>query len=230
MGGSCSTWPGRTVADPGHPCADVERAAVTGWDGLNEQISLGWFWGPHGPHRTVNHSGDDPGFLSSLAIVPDLRAGVAVLANCNTAPTSTITKAILDVLDGQDPPPVPVPPVPVPLGPVLEDSGVRAAVDLYRRLADEDPSAVDFDPDGFEEAVWGLIEMRRTDLAWPLLELWRLVQPDAAGQWLMTGWAHSIEGRAELALQHVRRSVELDPDNDEATSLLDRLTSTPRER
>jgi len=120
-----------------------------------------------------------------------------------------------------------VPPVAVPLGPALRDSGVRAAADLYHRLAGEDPLTVDLDPDRFEDAVWGVIEMHRTDLAWPLLELWRLVQPDAAGQWLMTGWAHSIDGRRELALEHVRRAVELDPDNDEATALLGRLTRTP---
>lgn len=201
-----------------------EPQVETDWGGMNEQMSLGWFWGPHGGHRVVNHSGDDPGFLSSLALVPELGAGVAVLANSNTTPIFGITKATLDVLSGQDPPDPPLPPVTVPLAPVLEADGVTAAADLHHRLASEDPPRFDADGDGFEAAVWGVIEMRRTDLAWPLLELWRLVQPESSGRWLMTGWAHGIDGRQEQAVEHLRRSVELDPDNDEATTLLRHLT------
>lgn len=197
----------------------------TDWGGMNERMSLGWFWGPHGAHRVVNHSGGDPGFLSSLAIVPDLGAGVAVLANSNTAPTFSITKAALDVLYGQDPPVPPTPPVTVPLAEVLGKEGVDAAVDHYHRLADEDPLRFDLGPDGFEEAIWGVIEMHRTDLAWPLLQLWGRVHPDSSGLWLMAGWAHANEGRRELAIEHFHRSLELDPDNAEAATMLQHYTS-----
>ena len=80
-----------------------EPVVTTDWGGMNEQMALGWFWGPYAGHQVVNHHGEDPGFLSSLAIVPELGAGVVVLANSNTAPTFTITKAALSVLAGEDP-------------------------------------------------------------------------------------------------------------------------------
>ena len=202
-----------------------DPVAETDWGGMNAQVSLGWFWGPHGAHRVVNHSGDDPGFLSSLAIVPELGAGVAVLANSNTTPTFSITKAALDVLYGQDPPDPPTPPVTVPLAPVLGERGVQAAADLYHRLAGEEPQRFDLGPDGFEEAAWGVIEMHRTDLVWPLLQLWGEVHPDSSGLALMTGWAHANEGRRDLAIEHIQRALELDPDNDEAADLLRHYTS-----
>lgn len=197
-----------------------EPVVTTDWGGMNEQMALGWFWGPYAGHQVVNHNGDDPGFLSSLAIVPELGAGVVVLANCNTAPTFTITKAALSALAGEDPGDPPLPPVTVPLATVLVGDGVDAAVDLFHRLTAEDPPRFDPGPDGFEEAIWGVIEMHRTDLAWPLLGLWERVAPDSSGLWLMTGWAHGVEGRREQAIEHLNRSLELDPENEEAAVLL----------
>ncbi|QDO87040.1 serine hydrolase [Ornithinimicrobium ciconiae] len=190
-------------------------------------MALGWFWGTHREHLVVNHSGSDPGFATNLALMPELGLGVSVLANSNTAPIFGLTRAALDVLLGREPADPPLPPVTVPLASVLERSGVSAAADLYRRLAAADPPTADVDEEGFEDAVWGLIEMHRTDLAWPLLELWRLVQPRSSPAWGNTGWAHEIAGRLQTAAEHLQRAVELDPDNDEATTMLRRLLSAP---
>ncbi|WP_141401409.1 serine hydrolase domain-containing protein [Ornithinimicrobium cerasi] len=188
------------------------------------EMALGWFRGTHRGYAVVSHSGEDPGFSTSLAMVPDRGVGVVVLADSNTAPTFTLTKVALDVLLGQELADPPLPPVTVPLAPVLERSGVTPAAELYRRLAEADAEEVDLDEVGFSDAVWGVIEMHRTDLAWPLLELWQRVQPDSAQMELNTGWAHEIDGRLEEARRHLRRAVELDPDDEEAATMLARLS------
>jgi tetratricopeptide (TPR) repeat protein len=191
---------------------------------FHEEIALGWFWGKHRGYAVVNHSGEDPGFNTSLAMVPERGVGVVVVANSNTAPTFSLTKAALDVLLGEEPAPAPAPPVTVPLARVLEEKGVAAAVELYRRLEAAGDHGYDLSEDGFSEAVWGVIEMHRTDLAWPLLEAWQQMQPDSAQRELNTGWAHEIDGRRDEALAHLRRAVELDPEDDDAAAMLRHLT------
>lgn len=138
--------------------------------------------------------------------------------------TFTLTKAALDILLGEDLADPPAPPVTVALAGALEESGVARAVELYRRLEAEG-AAYDLGEDGFADAVWGVIEMHRTDLAWPLLEVWATLQPDSAQMELSTGWAHEIDGRREQALQHLSRAVELDPEDEEASTMLRQLAA-----
>src|SRR5690606_6418031 len=102
-------------------------------------------------------SGEDPGFNTSLAMVPEQGIGVVVLANSNTAPTFTLTKVALDVLLGEDPADPPAPPVTVALAEVLKESGVGPAIELYRRLEAGEDDEFDLGEDGFAEAVWGVM-------------------------------------------------------------------------
>src|SRR5688572_10046286 len=62
-----------------------------------ESMALGWAVGSYRGHRTLSHSGADPGFGSKLVLVPERRTGVVVLANSNTVATSAIAAAALDV-------------------------------------------------------------------------------------------------------------------------------------
>jgi CubicO group peptidase (beta-lactamase class C family) len=62
-----------------------------------EAAALGWAVGSYRGHRTLSHSGADPGFGSKLVLVPERRTGVVVLANSNTVPTSAIAAAALDI-------------------------------------------------------------------------------------------------------------------------------------
>jgi CubicO group peptidase (beta-lactamase class C family) len=194
--------------------------AEVGWSDWHQSVGLGWFSGTYRGHRCVGHSGEDPGFQANLALLPDLGVGVCVMADSNTAPVFGLTRAALDAVLGLRPDPPPPPPVAVPLAPVLEQSGVEAAVAAYGRLAATGPSTVDLVEDGFEDAVWGAIEMHRTDLVWPVIELWQAVRPDSSSTWFMTGWAHEVDGRRSDAVENLRRAVGLDPANTDAQTML----------
>lgn len=170
-----------------------------------EQMGLGWGLGSYRGERTVGHSGADPGFGSRLVIVPDRRVGVVVLANSNTVPTSAICAAALDV--------------------VLPEPAVDAHPDAVAALSREVTGAPDDDLDDeeHEKAVWGAIELHRTDLAWPLLRVWTAVRPESAQAWTMTGWAHQVDGDLAAAAAALRRALDLDPAHGEAAQLLDIL-------
>jgi CubicO group peptidase (beta-lactamase class C family) len=208
-----------------------------------EEAALGWAVGGYRGLRTLSHSGADPGFGSRLVLVPDRRAGVVVLANSNTVPTSTIAAAALDVAladpaasaltgatagqtgDGVAAFRALLPPVVGPVAATLATSGPDAAAAEFHRLAAADPAEFDLDDDEFVKAVWGAIELHRTSLVWPLLRLWTAVRPDSSAAWTMTGWAHQVDGDLDLARSRLRRAVALDPENDEAAQILSGLPS-----
>jgi CubicO group peptidase (beta-lactamase class C family) len=194
-----------------------------------ESASLGWAVGSYRRHRTLGHSGADPGFGSRVVLVPDRRTGVVVLTNSNTVPTSYICAAALDVAladgagEGVASMRALLPSVVGPVATVLSSSGPEAAKATFRGLATVDPPELDVDDDGFDAAVWGAIELHRTDLVWPLLQVWTELRPDSSTAWTMTGWAHQVDGRPDLARSPLRRALELDPDNDDAAQIIGNL-------
>jgi hypothetical protein len=198
------------------------------WD---EEQSLGWAVGTYRGHRTLSHSGADPGFGSRLVLVPGRRTGVVVLANSNTVFTSMICSAALDIAlgetTGEGLPAMSglLPPVVRVVADTLATSGEAAAVAEFHRLAAAEPAEHDLDDDDFVSAVWGAIELHRTDLVWPLLRVWTAVRPDSSQAWTMTGWAHQVDGDSDQALTPLHRALELDPDNEDAALILGNLAS-----
>jgi CubicO group peptidase (beta-lactamase class C family) len=200
-----------------------------------EEQSLGWAVGRYLGHRTLSHSGADPGFGSRLVLVPDRRTGVVVLANCNTVFTSSIASAALDIALGGATPQDPgdavaemrglLPPVVRPVADTLARSGSEAAIAEFHRLAAAEPPEVDLDDDEFVKAVWGAIELHRTSLVWPLLRVWTAVRPESSNAWTMTGWAHQVDGDADEARALLQRALDLDPENEDAALILGNLPS-----
>jgi hypothetical protein len=218
---------------------DLMRRPVTpvGEPPWEEAMSLGWAVGSYRGERTLSHSGADPGFGSMLALVPERRTGVIVLANSNTVPTTYLARAALDIALAEPAPGTTpqdlgegvtdvrrlLPPVVAPVAETLARSGRDAAAATYRRLAAAEPPEHDLDDDGFVDAVWGAIELHRTGLVWPLLRLWTALRPDSSAAWTMIGWAHQVDGDLDLARTLLRRALDLDPENDEAVLILGNL-------
>jgi CubicO group peptidase (beta-lactamase class C family) len=204
-----------------------------------ESAALGWAVGSYRGHRTVGHSGLDPGFGSRIVLVPERGTGVVVLANSNTVPASAIAKAALDVVLSDSSPEAitrrapagigegvtalgaSLRPVVGPIAETLATSGPDLAAEAFRTLAALEPAEYDLDDEGFVDAVWGAIELHRTWLVQPLLNLWTQIRPDSSSAWTMTGWAHQVDGELDLARDNLRRALDLDPDNQEAAEILD---------
>jgi CubicO group peptidase (beta-lactamase class C family) len=208
-----------------------------------ESAALGWAAGRYGGHRTLSHSGADPGFGSKLVLVPERRTGIVVLANSNTVPTSAIGAAALDVALADVPLPVIpgvtpdelgegvaamralLPPIVGPVAETLARSGPDAAEAAFHRRAALEPAEFDLDDEGFVDAVWGAIELHRTSLVWPLLRVWTALRPNSSAAWTMTGWAHHVDGQLDLARRLLERALDLDPENREAALIMSSLPS-----
>jgi hypothetical protein len=116
-----------------------------------------------------------------------------------------------------------LPPVVGPVAEALTSSGPDAAKAAFHRLAAIEPAEFDLDDEGFVDAVWGAIELHRTGLVWPLLRVWTELRPDSSAAWTMSGWAHQVDGRLDLARSVLRRALDLDPENDEAALIMSGL-------
>ncbi len=238
VGGSGEQW---VRLDPGLLELMWRPVMLVGDPPWEDQMSLGWCLGSHRGHRMVSHSGADPGFQTRIAMVPDRGTGVVVLANSNTVPTGLIARSALDIVladsvvsgtasgevgEGVAAMRALLPSVVGPVAETLSTSGPDAAQAVFHRLAAVEPADLDLDDDGFEDAVWGAIELHRTSLVWPLLRVWTDVRPDSSAAWTMTGWAHQVDGNLDLARTHLQRALDLDPENDDAALILGNLPPT----
>lgn len=234
------------VADPTPDASPLDPAVLDelwrpaiaiGEPPWEDEAALGWCLGHHGGHRVMSHSGADPGFASKLALVPERRTGVVVLSNSNTLPTSAIAAAALDAALGHPEDRDPASAAGAsgdglatlralrralagPVAEVVAARGHDAAVAVCQQLAAADSPAFNVDDEGFEDAVWGAIELHRTDLVWPLLRVWTTARPESATAWTMAGWAHQVDGDTELARSLLRRALDLDPDHADAALIL----------
>ncbi len=203
-----------------------------------DAAALGWALGSYRGHRVLSHSGMDPGFQAHLALLPDRRTGVVVLSNSNTVPTTLVAAAALDVALA-DLPAASGPAestgfprgaiaamrsrsrsVAGPVATALATSGPDAAAAEFRRLAAQEPPRFDLDDEGFVDAVWGAVELHRTGAVRPLVRLWTELRPGSSAAWTMAGWAEHVDGRSDLARHHLRRALDLDPENDEAATIM----------
>ncbi|WP_328998165.1 serine hydrolase [Kribbella sp. NBC_00709] len=192
-----------------------------------EAEALGWAVGTYGGHRTVSHSGSDPGFGSRFVLVPERRTGVVVLANSTTVPASLIATAALDVALGaavSDGLGASLRSIAGPVAEALASEGPDAAKATYHQLAALEPAEFDLDDDGFDDAVWGAIELHRTDMVWSLVRLWTELRPDSSPAWTMTGWAHQVDGDLDLARTAIHRALTLDPGNADAAEVMTYLS------
>jgi CubicO group peptidase (beta-lactamase class C family) len=211
-------WMAATLADPGRERA-WQRQVEIGDPPWGEAMGFGWFLGTERGHRTVGHAGSDPGFECRLMLLPDLATGVVVLANSDTAPLGTLVRAALDLALGGPAgrTAAPATPFTLPVAAALASRGTDAAVETFHRLAPAEPGQADVQ---VEEAVWGAIELHRTDLVRPLLDVWTTARPDSSPAWTMTGWAHLVDGETDRAATLLRRALDLDAGNDDAAALL----------
>jgi CubicO group peptidase (beta-lactamase class C family) len=70
-------------------------------DTVQHTYGLGWsVWDYRGGHRIVSHSGSIGGFRAQVALLPDVKAGVAVLCNMQSHVPEIVRNAVFDHLLG----------------------------------------------------------------------------------------------------------------------------------
>ena len=199
-----------------HPYAPIEQGDPPLFAGL------GWFLDTYKGKRQISHGGSDTGFDTTFVLLPEEGIGVVVLANTLPAPVSQIREAALDVLLGFQPQ-MPKPPVLGPLSPILRQEGVKAALEAYRDLQDQQPDGYDFGAEQFYVVGDVLISLHRASEAKTILELGIAVDPEAASGYVLLALASLNNGEDARALACTAQALQRNPKDPFALALHKKL-------
>jgi len=110
-----------------------------------------------------------------------------------------------------------------PLTEVLESDGIEAAVARYRQLKSQEPENWSFAENELNMLGYQLLARERFEDAITILELNTEAYPEGFNTYDSLAEAYMLAGQTEAAIVNYERSLELNPDNTNASSMLARL-------
>lgn len=110
-----------------------------------------------------------------------------------------------------------------PMTEALLQDGTDAAVALYRSLREQEPTSWDFAENQLNMLGYQLMQREMLDEALAIFRLNVEAYPEAFNTYDSLGEAYMTAGQADLAAANYKRSLELNPDNRNAETMLTRL-------
>jgi CubicO group peptidase (beta-lactamase class C family) len=177
---------------------------------------------PEAGRKEIGHGGGINGFNTLIRRVPDDHGLIVLLNNTGATALGAIARGIRDVLAGREPAP-PKQGIAEAIAPVLFEQGAAAAVARYHAL--KTTRAADF---GFEEfrlntMGYQLLGRDRASDAIAIFKLNVEEFPRSGNVHDSLGEAYLKAGQKDLAIASYRRSLELNPSNQNARDVLKKL-------
>jgi CubicO group peptidase (beta-lactamase class C family) len=181
--------------------------------------------------KIVQHGGGLFGFSSTMWRMVDDEHTIILLDNTSTPGRLLrgMAERIFNILYEQ-PYDKPLHPVGRKLMAVIDQQGVERAVRTYRDLKEKDADVYDFSER--ELNILGYHYLREDDTA-TAIEVFKLnveAYPDAFNPYDSLGEGYMVAGQMELAIENYRKSLELNPRNDNARRMLTRMGVDPSGR
>jgi tetratricopeptide (TPR) repeat protein len=110
-----------------------------------------------------------------------------------------------------------------PLTEVLVASGTDEMLKTYHRLRKEEPDNWNFDENQLNMLGYQLLQRNMVEQAIEVFKLNVEIFPEASNPYDSLGEGYMTAGHKELAITNYERSLELNPDNDNAVRMLERL-------
>jgi CubicO group peptidase (beta-lactamase class C family) len=189
--------------------------------GGERPTGLGFFLDPKSDR--FGHNGDDQGFTASLIAFADSGRGVAIMTNSDSGQlllplvASAIAKEYgwTGFEDGSLPPQA-------RCAVLSRKVGVAQALVDYNAHRAQGP-AIKFGPGDLNECGYMLLGVGRTDGATQVFEANVALYPQDANAHDSLGEAYMAAGKKELAVKSYERSLQLNPNNENAEKMLKRL-------
>jgi tetratricopeptide (TPR) repeat protein len=105
----------------------------------------------------------------------------------------------------------------------IEAQGMDAAVAQYRELKQREPDAYEFGEDELNGLGYRLLGEKKLDEAIAIFSLNAEAFPGSANAFDSLGEAYMAKGERDRAIQNYRRSLELEPRNENAVAMLEKL-------
>lgn len=169
--------------------------------------------------RYVGHGGGINGFTSQVQYFPGSGYTLVLLDNSSSGSVNQLATGLAVALHGGEPE-EPKPRIADVLHEVIEEEGVETAVARYRTLKDTAAARYDFSESELNRLGYFFLRRGDTGTAIALFELNVEVFPEAYNTYDSLGEAYMEAGERELAIRNYRKSLELNPANENAREKL----------
>lgn len=196
-------------------------AKATLTDKTTTNYGFGWGLGENEGSPTTSHAGRYGGFNTYIKRFPNEKHLIVFLTNNDFRNMSAIGNPIVKILFDKELPPLPKLSVANAMNQIYKQKGIAAAFQFY----DSAKPNLEYDFDESELNEWGyyLIGLKKHNDAFEALK--RNVD-EFPGSWITQdslGEIYMILGNKEMAIKHYKKSLELNPKNDNAISMLKKL-------
>jgi len=185
-------------------------------------IGLGWVLSEYRGLSTVEHSGDDLGYCCDFKLIPQKKIGIIVASNYELTPVSSILNSLIDILLGLDPE-VPKKSVASYFRRIMEKDGIAAAKAAYHEWYKKAPGDYNFGPQALNSLGYRFIRKKEMAKALGVFLFNAELFPENSNVHDSLAEAYMVTGDSERAIEHYKKSLELNPANTQAIEMLKKL-------
>ena len=174
----------------------------------------------------IEHGGGINGFNTLITRMPDSKNLIVLLNNTGGTKLGEMSQKIAAILFGK--------PYKAPLRDIAEaqfntvmEKNVQAAIKQYRELKETQKDAYDFSEPQLNGLGYRLMQMKRVKDAIEIFKLNVEMFPQGSNTYDSLGEAYMENGDKQLAIQNYKKSLELNPKNDNAVEKLKKLEAAP---
>lgn len=175
--------------------------------------------------RFLMHNGATGGYCAMSAIDKASKRGVVVLTNSNENVDAIAIKLMV--------PSYPLKPIKPSIAKVLAKeikvNGITKAITFYKEVKTKQASDYNFEVEELNTLGYQLLAEDKKDIALEIFKLNVAEFPEASNPYDSLAEAYLENGEEELAIQNYKKSLELDPANDNARDVLKTLGETVKE-
>ncbi|GAB3503022.1 serine hydrolase [Emticicia fontis] len=185
---------------------------------------FGWFVSEKDGIKIIQHDGGFGGFRSYIECQPEQNNTIIFISNVRHSITGELREGINNVLTGK--------PYVVPkkswANKIIEESttiGMTPAIENYKRLKNaKDSGRFYFSESEFNSLGYYLLNNKRINEAVQFFALNAEENPKSSNAFDSLGEAYMIAGNKELSISNYKKSLELNPLNNNARQMIEKLS------
>ena len=183
-------------------------------EGQNFEMGLGWHYALD--KSVVWHNGGTGGYRSFAGFIKDTTKGVVVLTNSVESVDAIGLKLLDDTRQLEMPK--------LSIVNILEEditaNGIESGIALYKKLKADSLDKYNFNEGELNRLGYSFLGKDKNDIALEIFKLNVAVYPKASNPYDSLGEAYLKQGDSTLAITNYKKSLELNPANDNAKKIL----------
>lgn len=201
-----------------YPAMELSHINTTSEE-VDVEVGLAWHLSKLGDKNIVSHGGATGGYQTYAAFVKGGDMGVVVLSNSNNG----VSDIALHILDSSTPLEIVKPSISAKLMEVVDEDGVEKGIEAYWDLKKNKAGEYDFSESELNNLGYHYLGSDKTDIAIAIFDLNVKAYPEAFNVYDSRGEAHLKNGNKEKAIADYKKSVEINPGNQNGIDALKKM-------